>query len=84
MCQELCMTFSDLGLITDIVAVLILAKFSMPETILLPNGTVPYTLKVSEYTIKKNIEKYKLYRRYTIMAYLMLCVGFLLQLKLLH
>ena len=66
------------------VAVLLLAKFSIPRTILLPDGTVPYTTPITEDSVKKKKAKYKLYRGYTIMAYLMLCVGFSLQLKFLQ
>ncbi|OCH65644.1 hypothetical protein A6E08_13725 [Vibrio lentus] len=75
------MSLSDLGLSIDIIAVLLLAKFSVPTNDLKPDGTEGFNVGVDEAKAEVNIQKYKLYKKITFFAYGMLCTGFLLQLK---
>ncbi|MGO4227188.1 hypothetical protein [Vibrio cholerae] len=79
--MSICISLSDLGLSIDIVAVLLLAKFSVPTNVLKPDGLEELSVVVDEAATAVNIQKYKLYKKITIFAYGMLSTGFLLQLQ---
>lgn len=74
---------SDTGLILDIIAIMVLAKFSVPTNTLTPDGTDTLSLLSNKKSTANNINKYLRYRYITIGAYVTLVIGFLLQLSIL-
>jgi hypothetical protein len=75
---------SDTGLILDIIAIALLAIFSVPTNTLSPDGTTQLMLGVREEEITVNKAKYHRYRKITLASYFMLVIGFLLQLNIVH
>jgi hypothetical protein len=82
--MNICISLSDLGLSIDIIAVLLLAKFSVPTNDLKSDGSEGFSVGVDKVKTHCNIQKYELFKKITIIAYSMLCVGFLLQLQFIH
>lgn len=73
---------SDVGLILDILAVALLAKFNTPSEILDPSGRDSMAACCTPEEVKANIKKYQRYRRVSLFAYSLLCFGFILQLSI--
>lgn len=80
----LCLSLSDIGLILDIIAILLLAKFSVPTNTLSPDGTSTLSLNTGKENTANNKNKYYYYRKITITSYIILCIGFLLQLRIIQ
>ncbi len=76
------MEISDIGLILDIIAIGLLAFYSVATNPIYPDGSEGFNLNLGEPKVSLNKDKYKRYKRITIIAYIMLCVGFLLQLHI--
>ena len=74
----------DLGMILNLLSVVLLAVYGIPNEPLYPDGGDNAGFERGEPYKSDNIKKYKKHRRITYIAYGLLFVGFLLQLQLLQ
>jgi len=77
-----CLSLSDIGLMLDMVAITLLAFFSVPTNTLTKDGGDSFSVGVSEIQVALNKAKYQRYRKITIGAYILLGIGFLMQLRI--
>ncbi|OCH29005.1 hypothetical protein A6E12_08290 [Aliivibrio fischeri] len=80
--MSITLQLSDIGIILDLIAVILLAKYSVPTNTLSPDGSETLSIGMDEITIALNKDKYLRYKKVTMFAYFILGVGFVLQLQL--
>lgn len=73
---------SDIGLILDLIAVFLLAKYSVPTNTFDSAGSSSFAIRESEVKVALNKDKYARYKKITYVAYILLALGFTLQLQL--
>ncbi|AFC59957.1 TPA: hypothetical protein LEL88_003478 [Vibrio cholerae] len=76
------MQVSDIGLILDMLAVFLLAKYSLPKEPLYPDGSESLVVGLTQPERTANINKYITHRTISNWAYGLLAFGFILQLSL--
>ncbi len=75
------MQLSDLGLVLDLVAVFLLAKYALPSEPLYADGRELFQVSLEQPRRTENINKYITHRTISSFAYKLLALGFALQLS---
>lgn len=78
------LNLADFGLLIDLIAVLMLAKYSIPNKVLFSDGRETLEVSLKDAQRKNNIKEYKKCVRITKIGYSLLFVGLLLQSSLIN
>ncbi|MEZ8389774.1 hypothetical protein AB6C53_10890 [Vibrio splendidus] len=78
------MQVSDIGLVLDMLAVFLLATYSLPKEPLYPDGSESLVVGLTQPERTANINKYITHRTISNWAYALLAFGFILQLSLIE